>query len=306
MDHLFSGVLPFVIVAEERSFRRAAEKLGVTVAATSKAVRQLETVLGVRLFERTSRSVGLTREGEIFFGRARDAVALMRSARELARDSQLEPRGPFTLSLPVILSRRVMPACARLAQRYPALTLHLRFTDQRVRFTEDSVEAAIRLGPLGDKDAVAQLLFPARWVTAGSPAYLARHGTPRCPSDLQNHRCLKFVTHRGMVEDWTFREKLDETAGQATGMPAVLDSNHGDALIDAAIAGLGLTQVFDFMATEALREGRLVEVLSDWSCVASKVHLVYPASRRMSPRVRAVLEPLKEELRRDATLVAPR
>jgi LysR family transcriptional regulator, regulator for bpeEF and oprC len=306
MDPLFSGVLPFVIVAEERSFRRAAEKLGVTVAATSKAVRQLETALGVRLLERTSRSVRLTREGEVFFGRARDAVALVRSARELARDSQLEPRGPFTLSLPVILSRRVMPACARLAQRYPALTIHLRFTDQRVRFAEDSVEAAIRVGPLDDMNVVAQLLFPARWVTAASPAYLARHGAPRHPSDLQNHRCLKFVTHRGMVEDWTFREKLDQTTGHGTSMPGVLDSNYGEALLDAAIAGLGLTQVFDFMAADALRDGRLIEVLSDWSCVASQVHLVYPTSRRMSPRVRAVIEPLKEELRRDADLAAPR
>src|SRR5262245_58262075 len=120
MDHLFSGVLPFVTVAEERSFCRAAQKLGVTVAATSRAVKQLEAELGVPLLERTSRSVGLTREGEAFLVHARQAVGLMRSAREMARDSKYEPRA-FTLSLPVILSRRVMSACARLSQRYPAL-----------------------------------------------------------------------------------------------------------------------------------------------------------------------------------------
>src|SRR5689334_105967 len=99
MDHLFSGVLPFVVVAEERSFRRAAEKLGVTVAATSKAVQQLEAELGVTLLERTSRSVGLTREGEAFLSSAREAIGLMRGAREKARQSQHEPRGPFMLSL---------------------------------------------------------------------------------------------------------------------------------------------------------------------------------------------------------------
>src|SRR5262245_45014270 len=150
MDHLFSGVLPFVLVAEEGSFSRAAAKLRVTVAATSKAVQQLEAELGVRLFDRTPRSVKLTPEGEAFLGRAREAVTLMRTARDMARANQLEPRGPFTLSLPSILSRRVMPACARLSQRCPALTIHLRFTDQVARFAEDSVEAAVRVGTLGD------------------------------------------------------------------------------------------------------------------------------------------------------------
>lgn len=304
MDHLFSGVLPFVIVAEERSFRRAAEKLGVTVAATSKAVRQLEAELGITLLERTSRSVGLTREGEAFLGPAREAVGLVRRAREKARQSQREPGGPFTLSLPVILSRRVMPACARLSQRYPALTIHLRFTDHMVRFTDEAAEAAIRIGPLGDPSVVAQPLFQSRWVTVGAPSYLRRYGTPRHPRDLNGHRCLRFVKPNGAAREWMFREPSDRPAGRAFAAPVSFDSNHGEALVDAAVAGLGLAQLFDFMAVEALRDGRLVEVLGDLSCTASSVHLVYPASRRMSPRVRAVLEPLKDELRIDADAFA--
>jgi len=300
MDHLFSGVLPFVLVAEERSFRRAAEKLGVTVAATSKAVQLLEAELGVPLLERTTRSVGLTREGEAYLSHAREAVGLMRAARAQAQQSQHEPRGSFTLSLPDILSRRVMSACSRLAQRYPALTIHLRFTDQLVHFTEENVEAAIRIGPVGDTSVVAQTLFLSRWVTVGSPSYLARHGVPRHPGDLKAHRCLKFIKPRGSAKEWIFLDGPEQTAGRAVPTPLSLDSNRGETLLDAAIAGLGLAQLFDFMTVDAVRDGRLVEVLGDVSCVASKVHLVYPASRRMSPRARAVLDPLKEELRRDA------
>jgi DNA-binding transcriptional LysR family regulator len=305
MDPLFSGVLPFVVVAEERSFRRAAEKLGVTVAATSKAVQTLEAALGVALLERTSRSVSLTREGEAFLCRAQEAVALMRHARDAARQSQLEPSGPFTLSLPVILSRRVMPACARIAQRYPAVTLHLRFTDQLVRFSEESVDAAVRIGILGEGDLVAQPLFTSRWVTVASPAYLGRHGTPRHPRDLANHRCLKFVKPRGSLREWMFPDKPGHSTAHPASTPVTFDSNYGESLLHAAIAGLGMTQLFDFMAADALRDGRLVEVLGDFSSAASKVHLVYPQSRRRSPRVRAVLEPLREELRRDMTSPAP-
>jgi LysR family transcriptional regulator for bpeEF and oprC len=304
MDHLFSGVLSFVAVAEERSFRRAAEKLGVTVAATSKAVQHLEAELGVPLLERTSRSVGLTREGEAFLVPAREAVGLLRGAREKARQSQREPRGPFTLSLPFILSRRVTSACARLAQRFPALTIHLRFTNHRVRFAEETVEAAIRIGPVEDLGVVAHQLFQARWVTVASPAYLGRHGTPRHPADLEGHRCLKFIKPKGAARDWMFREAPDELEGHAVATPTSFDSDHGEALVDAAIAGMGLTQIFDFMAAPAIHDGRLVEVLGDFSCFAATVHMVYPASRRMSPRVRAVLEPLKEELQCDADAFA--
>ncbi|WP_309893445.1 LysR family transcriptional regulator [Archangium sp.] len=122
---LFAGILPFVHVAQERSFRRAAERLGVSTAAVSKAVQKLEADLGVRLLERTSRQVALTPEGESFLERAREAVAQVRAAREVAAQAQSAPKGPLTVTLPYILSPLVLPRLVRLQARHPALTLHV-------------------------------------------------------------------------------------------------------------------------------------------------------------------------------------
>jgi len=293
---LFAGILPFVHVAQERSFRRAAERLGVSTAAVSKAVQKLEGDLGVRLLERTSRQVALTPEGESFLERAREAVAQVRAAREVAAQAQSAPKGPLTVTLPYILGPLVLPRLARLQARHPGLTLHVRLGDRFSKLVDEHIDVALRIGALEDSSLVGPLLMRTRWVTLASPAWLARHGTPGHPDELAGHQCLKFVGTRGTAQEWMFRR-------QPGGRPEVvrtggtIDVDHGPALLDLAAAGAGLCQVLDFMLDERVRDGRLVEVLADHAAEGPPVHALCVPGRQSVPRVRALLQLLVEELR---------
>lgn len=293
---LFTGVLPFVHVAEERSFRRAAERLGLTTAAVSKAVLRLEADLGVKLLERTSRQVALTAEGESFLERAREAVAQLRAARELAAQAQHGPRGPLLVTMPYILGPLVLPRLARLLGRYPALTLHLRMGDRLSRLVEEHIDVALRIGELEDSSLVARRLMSTRWRTLASPAYLARYGTPTHPDDLAKHTCLKFVSPRGSAREWVFRrEPGGPTQTVRTG--GSIDVDYGPALLDLAAAGAGLCQALDFMTDERIRDGRLVEVLAPYAADGPPIHALCTPGKQSMPRVRAVLDLLAEELR---------
>ncbi|MBZ4417313.1 LysR family transcriptional regulator [Myxococcus sp. RHSTA-1-4] len=293
---LFTGVLPFLHVAEERSFRKAAARLGVTTAAVSKAVRRLEEDLGARLLERTSRQVALTPEGHEFLERAREAVAQVRAARETVAQAQRAPKGPLTVALPYILAQVMMPRLARLQARYPQLTLHVRLDDRYSRMVDEHIDVAIRVGALEDSSLVARRLLHTRWVTLASPAHLARHGTPARPSELSRHPCLKFVDPKGLARDWVFRR---EPGGppEVMRLRHVMDVNHGPALLDLAAAGAGMCQVLDFMLDERARDGRLVEVLADHSAEGPPVHALCIPGRQSVPRVQALLQLLSEDLR---------
>jgi DNA-binding transcriptional LysR family regulator len=293
---LFAGILPFLHVAEERSFRKAAERLGVTTAAVSKAVRKLEEDVGVRLLERTSRQVALTPEGTAFLERAREAVAQVRAARETVAQAQRAPKGPLTVALPYILGPLVLPRLARLQIRYPQLTLHVRLSDRFSRMVDEHIDVAIRIGDLEDSSLVGRRLLRTRWVTLASPAYLARAGTPLRPEELSRHACLRFVDPRGVARAWMFRGEPGGPA-EVVRTPAAMDVDHGPALLDLAAAGAGICQVLDFMRDERMRDGRLVEVLADHAADGPPVHALCLPGRQAVPRVQALLELLSEELR---------
>jgi DNA-binding transcriptional LysR family regulator len=293
---LFAGVLPFLHVAEELSFRKAAARLGITTAAVSKAVKRLEEDLGARLLERTSRQVALTPEGLEFLERAREAVAQVRAARETVAQAQRAPKGPLTVTLPYILAPVVLPRLARLQARYPQLTLHVRMDDRFSRMVDEHIDVAIRVGSLEDSSLVARRLLSTRWVTLASPAHLARYGTPVRPAELSRHPCLKFVDPNGLAREWMFRREPGGAPEGVRTLPA-MDVNHGPALLDLATAGAGMCQVLDFMLDERARDGRLVEVLADHSADGPPVHALCLPGRQAVPRVQALLQLLSEELR---------
>lgn len=292
---LFAGILPFVHVAEERSFRKAAERLGVSTAAVSKAVQRLEADLGVRLLERTSRQVALTPEGDSFLERAREAVAQVRSAREVAAQAQRAPRGPLTVTLPYILSPLMLPKLAKLQARHPAISLHVRMSDRFSRLVDENIDVALRIGELEDSSMVAQRLMSTRWVTLASPAYLARHGTPAHPDELERHQCMKFISPRGTAVEWMFRRKPGGPP-EVVRTGGAIDVDHGPALLDLVAAGAGICQAMDFMLDERARDGRLVEILTDSSVAGPPLHAVFAPGRQAVPRVRALLQLLVEEL----------
>lgn len=288
---LFSGVLPFVHVAEARSFRGGAERLGVTTAAMSKAILRLESELGVTLLQRTSRHVSLTTEGALFLERCRQAVAELQTGRDLVARAQRSPQGTLRVTLPPILGRTILPAVARVSSRHPRLQIRLVLTDRHVKLAEEEIDVAIRIGELEDSSLVARALPTPRWVTLASPGYLARRGTPEKPADLARHECIKFVSPRGTVREWSFRDVNVDT-------PSRLLLDHGDLLLDAASEGLGIVQVLDFMVAPFLANGRLIEVLAAYATHGPPLHVVTLGRRASLPRVRVFLEALDDALRR--------
>lgn len=295
MRELLSGLVPFVYTARERSFRRAAERLGVTPAAISKAVRKLEDELGVALLNRTTRRVSLSREGELFLERCEEALAQLDAGRELIEMSQKDPRGELTITAPHILGRPLIGRLPRFRARYPQLHLHLRFSDRFERLIDEGIDVAVRVGTLEDSSLVARRLMTTRWVTVAAPAYLSRRGTPRRPEDLEAHDCLKFRSPRGAFVEWTF-PGADPRSTVRFKTHGPLDADQGELLLEAAITGLGITQALDFMIADHVRDGRLVEILADHSLEGPPVTGLCLPAQRNSPRVRAFLDFLAQEL----------
>ncbi|HKA91601.1 MAG TPA: LysR family transcriptional regulator, partial [Haliangiales bacterium] len=255
MDDPFDGVTAFVQVAGAKSFTDAARRLGVTASALSKTIARLEAGIGARLLHRSARGVTPTSEGEEFLARCRRAVDELRAGRDAL--AERAPRGPLRASLPHPLGRMVvMPALSRLLLAHPGLELRVSFTDRYVRFAEENVDVAIRIGVLADQSATAQRLRTLRWVTAAAPAYLKRRGTPGAPAALAGHDCLRFILPSGLLQTWRF------AGGRLVAVRGNLTADLGEGLVEAAAAGLGIIQAHDYMVAPAIAAGRLVPILA--------------------------------------------
>lgn len=287
---MLAGIEHFVAVAEARSFREGARRLGLSAAAVSKAVARLEEALGVRLLERSTRSVVPTREGEVFLAHCRQALDALQAGVDRVGATRQAPVGGVRLSASPVLARPLVQALPRLRARHPLVEVELCLTDRLARLVEDEVDVALRLGPLSDSALVARRLRSPRWVTVASPALVARVGTPRRPADLPGLPCLGFVAPTGAVVDWSFVDH----APLALAFPVRVDL--GEHLVTAAVAGLGFAQVFDFMVAEDLAAGRLVEVLGEHGAPGPALHAIWRPGRQQLPRVRVVLDWLVEAL----------
>ena len=289
---LFAGILPFVRAADERSFGRAAAALGVTTAAVSKAVRKLEDELGVKLLDRSSRVVTLTREGAIFLERCRQAVLSVQGARDAMQATRREPQGELSVTLSFVLAPFVVPNLTRLTAQYPRLELRVSLSDRLARLAAESYDVAIRLGELADSSLVSRRLRRTRWVTVASPSYLARTPAPRTLAELGQHNCLRFIGPNGKPREWVFAG--DERRVDVRGNLVI---DHGRELLAAAQSGLGVCQVLDFMVDAALRDGSMVELLPSLSSEGPAVHALMTPSRAGSANVRAFLRFLIDAFR---------
>lgn len=284
----FRGVVPFVAVAEEKSFRRAATRLGVSPAAVSKAVQALEADLGQPLFQRTTRAVSLTRQGEAFFERCRQAMASVRGGRDALKAAHVEPSGELVVSVPFLVVPLLVPVLSLLSSRFPKLSFDVRVTDALSRFAEESIDVAVRVGALAESSLVARRLRATRLVTVASPEYLARQGTPTKPAQLAEHRCLVVRAPNNKPRPFLF-------ASGPQPVTAVLVVDHAPTLVSAALAGLGVTQAFDFMVEDALRAGKLVALMPQAAADGPDIHAVCAPGRRASANVRAAFDALAQE-----------
>ena len=288
----------FAKVAELASFTRAAEQLGLAKGHVSTGVRALEERIGTRLLQRTTRQVRITPDGERFLDRAKELLAEAEQLDAMFRPAATGLAGRLRIDLPNALARDiVVPRLPEFLAAHPQLEIGLSTTDRRVDLVHEGFDVVLRVGALGDSDLVARPLGHLRMVNAASPAYLREHGTPRTLDDLAGHRVVHYastLSHAGA--SWEYRDPEDGT-WRARPMRAAIVVNGTDAYQAAALAGLGLYQAPRMGVSRLVREGRLVEVLRDYTAAPLPVSLLYPNRRHLAPRVQAVLAWLEEIVR---------
>ena len=275
----------FACVVEHRSFRAAADAIGVSKGTVSKAVSRLEASLGTTLFHRTSRRLSLTDSGQALAERAARILAEAQAAEESARDAAAAPAGLVRVAAPITFGIRfVAPAIADFIAEYPDIEIDLRLSDARVDIVSEGFDIALRIADLPDSSLRARRLAGIDVSVVAAPSYLARRGTPRHPADLANHACFVYANSIGA---WHFRGRGGEEAAIRPAGPLATDN--GDAMIPALCAGLGIARLPDFIVEEEIAAGRLVRVLEDWSAASIALHLMTPPSPLRPARVEALI-----------------
>lgn len=288
MDNRFGDVETFLMVAGAGSFAAAAKALRLTPSAVSRSITRLEQRLGVVLVRRTTRSLALTREGQVYQNRMIAILGDMHEAENSLRTEGQGPRGLLRINAsPSFGMEYLIPILPQFGVRYPAVTVDLTLTDAVVDLVEERADIAIRIGPLRDTSLRAKKLGHSRMLLVASPAYLARRGTPATPDDLAAHDCLRFSFRRS-VDSWPFRVKGKLVQRPVQGR---FFGNSGEVVRQMAVAGAGIARHGRFHVARDLREGRLVEVLADYNAGDGEdIHALYAAEDRAAARVRAFLD----------------
>ncbi len=285
----FSGLESFVRAADLLSFAEAGRALGISASAVGKNVARLEQQLGLRLFHRTTRQVRLTQEGTLFHERCRRILDELHDARAAMQAAAETPRGRLRVSLPTIGYRFLLPVLPEFQARYPEVELDLDFNDHLVDVVEAGLDVVIRSGELADSRLVARRLGPFRFILAASPTYLAERGLPLTPADLAGHSSLRYrFLNSGKLEEWTLPG--------LPAMPISLVCNNMEAMLGAAVSGLGLAYMPDFLARDALARGELQQVLAEQLTHSGQFSALWPSSRQLSPKVRAFVDFASERL----------
>jgi DNA-binding transcriptional LysR family regulator len=287
MSDRFEEMQSFIAVCDTEGFSAGARKLGLSPSVVTRLVAALETRLGVRLLQRTTRSVRLTDAGSRYLERARRIVAEVEEAELSAQEERGEPSGRLVVAAPVVFGRlHATPLLTRYLELYPKVSVELQLAIHYVSLVEEGVDVAIRVGELVDSGLIARNLGQTRRSLVASPAYLAKHGVPRAPGDLAQHRLIAFAG-RASRREWSFW-----CDGAVSSVPVAPQfySNSGEAAIDHAIGGGGIASVMSFQILDACRTGRLVEVLRPFALPPLPIQAVFPTSRLLSRKVRAFID----------------
>jgi LysR family transcriptional regulator, regulator for bpeEF and oprC len=288
----------FVQVVDAGSFTRAAEVLHLPKATVSTLVQSLESSLSAKLLHRTTRQVTVTTDGAAYYERCVRILSDVRDAEESLSTTRLSPSGRLRVDVPTGLASEILiPALPDFFERYPDIVMELGSTDRPVELVEEGVDCAVRGGELWDENLIARRVGVINFVTAASPAYLQRFGTPHHPDDLQRHRCVNyFSTKTGKTYDWDFQRGDEKIIVPKHGLIALNDSN---AYVHAGLAGLGIIQMADYLMLKHVAAGRMVRLLPDWISEPTPVHIVYPQNRHLSAKVRVFVEWVSELFARD-------
>ncbi|RZI43954.1 LysR family transcriptional regulator [Herbaspirillum sp. HC18] len=285
----FNALKAFCRVVEAGSFSSAAAGLNVSHTVMSKQVRQLETLLGAQLLNRTTRRLALTEAGQAYYERVRRILDELEEADLAVTQHHAAPRGTLRVNAPMAFGTLDMAQwLPHFMARYPELKVDLVCNDRFVDLIEEGFDVAVRLArDLPDSSLIARRLATAATMLVASPAYLKRHGAPRTPQDLVHHNCLTY-TLVPRPNEWEFM--APDGSRIAVTVSGSFQSNTGIALCSAALAGSGIATTASFIAHADLASGALVQVLPDYTLRARDLYAVYPQNRHLSPKVRAFVD----------------
>lgn len=277
----------FVAVVETGSFAAAAARLRQSAGQASKLVSRLESDLGVRLLNRTTRALALTEVGQAYYDRLRGILEEFDALDEQVRARATTPRGRLKLTAPLTFGTvQLVPALNDFAMLYPEIELDVSFTDRVVNLVDEGFDAAIRAGRAVDSSLIGRKLCDMATVVVASDAYLYTHGTPQVPQDLARHACIIDTNFRDPLV-WRFRSPDGPVAVNLTGR---LRYSNAEACLSAAEMGLGIAHLPDFVVAGALAAGRVRSLLCDFTDQAGGIYAMYPPGRHLAAKVRVLVD----------------
>jgi DNA-binding transcriptional LysR family regulator len=284
-------VAVFVRVVQDGGFSAAGRRLGMPKSTVSRKVSELEERLGARLLQRTTRKLGLTEAGRVYYERAARVVGDIDAAEEAVGRLLAAPRGELRVTAPLSFGM-LGPIVAKYLERFPEVQVDMVCTDRRVDLVEERFDVAIRAGELEDSRLIARSLGTARRVFVAAPGYCKRHGTPQTPADLQKHACIAFGGDESpstwVLESGATRREIRITPR--------LTANDLEVIREAAVAGAGVACLAQIVCAGDVQKGRLRHLLTDWRSVEIPVHALYPRAHP-SAKVAAFVDLVKRELR---------
>lgn len=282
----------FVQVAETRSFVAAGRALGVSASAVGKTIARLEERFGVRLFNRSTRSVTLTAEGMQFLERSRRILAEIDAAEAEMSQSIAAPRGRLKISLPMV-GDPFLAVLAGFKKAYPDIELDLHFDDRRVDVIDEGYDAVIRAGEVPDSRLTSRLVGEFQMVLVGSPDYFKANGFPLKPEDLQQHACIQFrFANTGKLQRWPVHGHGTE---DELPLPAAITCNSFEARVSFAVEGVGIAYLPDFAIRPWLESGKLVRILED-HMQTDVYRIMWPSGKHPVPKLRVFIDYIVENL----------
>ncbi len=281
----------FIRVVDAGGISRAAEQLGLAKSAVSRRLVDLESRLGVRLINRTTRTSSLTEIGRTYYERAIKVVDDVSELNAITADSSTSLQGTINLAAPLSFGlSHLSSAIDSFVKQHPELTINIDFSDRQVDLVEEGLDLAFRIGELKDSSLIARKISPIKLILCASPDYLKEHGTPETPDDLKNHKLLHY--NISGTSTW----KLSDEKGKqySINVSAKIIANNGNFLRDMAIAGHGIVSSPTFISWKAIATGDLVPVLSDYKLPQPNAYAVYPQTRYLSQRTRMLIDFLVE------------
>lgn len=291
----FEEIAAFVAVVEAHGFSTAAKVIGRDPTILSRRVSQLENRLGVRLLSRTTRSVALTEVGANYYGRVRALLDELDSASLEASNLASSPQGLLRVSLPSTFGRQwVSPLLSGFIEKHPKIKIDARFSDRIVDLVAENFDVAIRVGALRSSTMKARKIASFKYILTASPAFIAKHGLPGTPDDLERFFCLGFTNYAFWPEWKLIKDNIRTTVRPESRFI----TDNSEAMLSAAIDGIGIALAADWLAGPAIREGKLVEILSGWQGdLGGGIYAIMPPGRLVPTKTRLFVDEISESIR---------